>query len=127
MMISTHSGPHSFGPFVKGEHELLADTLASSMLEFKTNTLFLIGCDTSEDFGLKVKKSLLDKHKIDADVRIMDKRLMDISTPDFSTPSFNPRHFNPGLFNHEHSNPGLFNHELFNPILLNPGLFNSRL
>ena len=78
MMVSTHSGPDSFGPFDQGEHELLADTLAPSMLEFNTKTLFLIGCDTSEDFGLNVKKSLLDQYKINADIRIIDKRLLGI-------------------------------------------------
>ena len=78
MMVSTHSGPYSFGPFNGGEHGLLADTLAPSMLEFNTKTLFLIGCDTSEDFGLNVKKSLLDQYKINADIRIIDKRLLGI-------------------------------------------------
>ena len=77
-MVSTHSGPYSFGPFIQGEHQLLAETLASSMLEFNTKTLFLIGCDTSEDFGLNVKKSLLDQYKINADIRIIDKRLLGI-------------------------------------------------
>ena len=78
MMVSTHSGPNSFGPFNQREHELLAQTLAPSMRELNTKTLFLIGCDTSEDFGWKVKKSLLDQYKINADVRIMDKRLLGI-------------------------------------------------
>ena len=78
MIVSTHSGPYSFGPFIQSEHQLLAETLAPSMHEFNTKTLFLIGCDTSEDFGLEVKKSLLDQHRIDADVRIMDKRVLGI-------------------------------------------------
>ena len=77
-MVSTHSGPYSFGPFIQGEHQLLAETLAPSMHEFNTNTLFLIGCDTSEDFGLNVQKILLDQYEINADVRIMDKRLLGI-------------------------------------------------
>ena len=78
MMVSTHSGPDSFGPFDQGDHQLLAETLAPSMRDFNTETLFLIGCDTSEDFGLEVKKSLLNQHNIDADVRIMDKRVLGI-------------------------------------------------